>query len=206
MLLACLHASCIFITLFVSCVHALSIQVGIYYPSRVQYYLPPSGAEKKVIKGITTASYSKVGKGVVMHKQMLRHVLQAIGHVLQDEAYKVASYMASVRPANEPIFMAFSWANLHRQFQMRCPNLLRILSLALPSQKRSSLYPCLCVIIAILAKANNKKADLVQLLLSLVLLYGHASSQVGSYYACMYTVVWKKHVYICRLCVTFLLF
>ena len=64
---------------------ALSIQVGIYYPSWVQYYLPPSGAKKQVIKGVTAASYSKVGKGVVMHRQMLRHMLQAIGHVLQDE-------------------------------------------------------------------------------------------------------------------------
>ena len=39
-----------------------------------------------------------------------------------------------------------------------------------------------------LAKAKNKNAHLVQLLLSLVLLYGHSSGQVSGQ-ACMYSYI-----------------
>ena len=105
--------------------------------------------------------------------------MKSIGSLLREEVHRVALYLSSARPSQEEIFMTFSWSKLYQEFQRRCPQLLHILSLALPPQKRTKVHPCLCIIIAILAKAKNKNAHLVQILLSLVLLYGHTSSQVS---------------------------
>ena len=59
------------------------------------------------------------------------------------------------------------------------------------------MYPCLCVVVAMLAKAKNKNAHLVQLLLSLVLLYGHSSSQVSEQTCThIYTLMLLHPIYI----------
>ena len=56
------------------------MQVGIYYPSKVEYFVPPSGPEKQLIKGVTTAAYTKVAKGVLKHNRILQHVMKAISN------------------------------------------------------------------------------------------------------------------------------
>ena len=173
------------------------MQVGLYYPSRVEYFVPPSGPEKQLIKGVTTAAYTKVAKGVLRHRRIMQHVMKAISNVLREELHQVATYFASVKPSCGDAFMTFSWSSLFEELKKRCPHFIRILSLVLPSRKRTEVYPSLCVVIAMLAKAKNKNAHLVQLILSLVLLYGHSSSQVsGHAYICSdttasyYEIVW----------------
>ena len=160
------------------------MQVGIYYPSRVEYFVPTTGPEKQLIKGVTTAAYTKVAKGVIRHNRIMQHVIKAIGNVLREELHQVAAYFASVKPSCGDAFMTFSWSSLFEELKKQCPQMIRILSLVLPPRKRTQVYPCLCVVIAMLAKAKNKNANLVQLLLSLVLLYGHSSSQVSGRQAC----------------------
>ena len=83
------------------------MQVGIHYPSKVEYFVPPSGPEyfvppsgpeKQLIKGVTTAAYTKVVKGVLRHKRIIQNVLEAISNVLREELHQVATYFASVKP------------------------------------------------------------------------------------------------------------
>lgn len=54
------------------------------------YFVLTSAAEKQVIKGVTTAAYTQVRRGVVKHKQILYHIVKAIGSVLQYEVHQVA--------------------------------------------------------------------------------------------------------------------
>ena len=177
------------------------MQVGIYYPSRVEYFVPPSGPEKQVIKGVTTAAYKKVAKGVLRHNRILQHVMKAISTVLRVELHRVATYFASVKPSHGDVFMTFTWSSLFEELKKRCPQLIRILTLVLPPRRRAQVYPCLCVVVAMLAKAKNKNAHLVQLLLSLVLLYGHSSSQVSEQTCThIYTLMLLHLIYIIAYC------
>ena len=70
--------------------------------------MPPSGPEKQLIKGVTTAVYTKVAKGVLRHKRIIQNVLKDISNVLHEELHQVATYFASVKPSHGDGFMTFS--------------------------------------------------------------------------------------------------
>ena len=157
------------------------MQVGIYYPTRTECFITPNEAEKCVIKGITTRAYKKAGKGVVRHKSLLTSVLLELGHVLRTEVRRVAVFLQNFNQMTElsTILVTFNWSRLYSEFTTRCPLLLKLLMITLPAHKRANLHYCVCLVISMLAKATNERAALVQTLLSLILLYGHASSQVN---------------------------
>ena len=79
-------------------------------------------------------------------------MIKAISNVLREELHQVATYFASVKPSCGDAFMTISWSNLFKELKKWCPNFIRILSLVLPSRKRTEVYLCLCVVIAMLEK------------------------------------------------------
>ena len=138
----------------------------------------PKAGEKQVIKGICTASFGRVRKGFLSTRKLLRAATEGLSRLLSDEIRRVASYLASEAPRTSKALMSFSWSNLYEEFQLKCPHLLTFLSLMQPRKRRGKQQLFILLVVAILAKVRNKNAHLVQLLISLILLYGHTASQV----------------------------
>lgn len=74
---------------------------------------------------------------------------------------------------------SFSWEMLKADLTQHCNLLLKFLQLCVPQSKRERAGGVLSLIIAMLAKFTNQRARLVQTVISLVLLAGHATKQVG---------------------------
>ena len=72
----------------------------------------------------------------------------------------------------------FHWKQLWLDIAETTPALTTLLTSIIPSHKQDALIPALCVIVAMLAKAQNRRMNVVQELLSLILHAGHASMQV----------------------------
>ena len=162
------------------CIYHVFMQVGIRYPSRTVYYTPPEEAEKQIIKGISTKAYLKVGKWVTKHKSLLPSTVTALGRVLRAEIKAAAAHLRVLwLSSSSNTLSAFNWADLHQQLRSKCPRLLQMLLAILPPRKRARMNHFMCFLVSMLAKATNKKASLVQSLISLLLLYGHASTQAS---------------------------
>lgn len=143
------------------------------------YYAPPDEAEKQIIKGVTTKAYLKVGKWMTKHRSLLPSTIIALGRVVRAEVKIAATYLQVFgQSSSSNALLAFNWADLHQQLKCKCPHLVQLLLLMLPPRKRATMTHFVYFLVSMLTKATNKDASLVQSMVSLLLLYGHASSQV----------------------------
>ena len=151
-----------------------------YYPSRTVYYRPQA-AEKLVIKGLCTSAFGRVRKGLMSHKKLQQTAMEGLVRLLKKELQVVSVFLASQAPRDPRALMEFSWGGLYREFQKTCPHLLTFLMRTLPRHKRDAQQLFVVLLVAILAKARNNHAHLVQLVISMILMYGHSSAQVWVY-------------------------
>ena len=86
----------------------------------------------------------------------------------------------------------FSWEGIYEEIAQCAPTLQRILSLALPEEKREKAKITICMIVAMLLKQRNKNAAFLQSLVSLVLFAGGATRQVCKQCMCncMHHHIW----------------
>ena len=115
-------------------------------------------------------------RGLISMQRLLLAAVRDLSKLLSGEVQRVAAYIASEVPRISRTLLNFRWTNLQQQLESQCPHLLTFLGLI--QQWRDKQQLLLLLIVAMLAKARNKHAHLIQLLISLVLLYGHASSEV----------------------------
>lgn len=111
-------------------------------------------------------------------------VIKSLQPLLRAECQAAGRYFAStIDGSKAATLIAFDWMETFQKLRMISPILVKLLNGAMPSRKRNRLQSSVCLILGILGKIQNKNAFLIQNIISLILLIGHASAQV-SLHAC----------------------
>lgn len=115
------------------------------------------------------------------HPQLKNLVKIELGRAIRVELKKAtASGSNSIINSTDAVSIrSFSWEKLKADLTQHCDLLLKFLQLCVPQSKCEQASGVLSLIIAMLAKFTNQRARLVQTVISLVLLSGHATKQVG---------------------------
>ena len=107
-------------------------------------------------------------------------VVKSLKPSLRAECKAAGKYFATTIDGNKAAtLIAFDWMEAFQKLKTICPILVEILHGTMPSHKREHLQSSVCLILAILGKIQNKNSFVIQNILSLILLIGHASAQVS---------------------------
>lgn len=134
-----------------------------------------------VIKALARKNYHAAGRHIMGHPQLKKLVQSELGRLLRSELKEATSVGSTsvINRADAASIRSFSWEALKDDLALHCKQLLNFLQLCVPQHKREQAGGVLSMIIAMLAKFTNQRARLVQTVLSLVLMSGHATKQVG---------------------------
>ena len=160
-----------------SCIH---IQVLIKYTSK-PVYCTPLMYDRDIIKSLAHKHYYAAAKHILDHRQLRKLVIAELGQHMRNELKKATGSSSDSLITRHDVqsLQSFSWVNLEADLIQHCGQLHDFLRLCVPKQKRNQARGILSLIIAMLGKFTNQKARFVETVISLMLLSGHATSQVS---------------------------
>ena len=153
---------------------------------------------RHTVKHLARKNTKKAVQDLLGDSQALETVASMLGkHIFEKEIAYISSpaTLSTLYTSwNVGTITKFKWEDLWLDIANTAPAMSAVLLNAVPSHKAKDLIPSLCIIVAMLAKARNRRLDVVQEILSLILHTGHASTQVQS---TMYSHTWfirKPHL------------
>ena len=161
------------------------------YPSGPRY-VTPILQDRKVIKAVSRKNYRTAAKSILAHPQLSKFVTSELAQGFRTELKKVTANGSTsvVNRTDVATVRSFSWEMLRDDLTQHCSLLHKFLQLCVPQKKRECAGGVLSLFIAMLAKMTNQRSRLVQTVLSLILLAGHATKQVSMIDVCI------LHVYV----------
>lgn len=157
----------------------MQVSVGL---SRTVHYKPDESTIRHSIKHLARSNTRKAVQDLLSDSATVQLVASLFGKMIAEKEIAQISSPATLSGLHNYHDVAaitnFRWSQLWLDLVETTPALTTLLMSAIPSHKKDALVPALCVIVAMLAKAQNRRLDVVQELLSLILHAGHASMQV----------------------------
>ena len=145
-------------------------------------YRYPKGSLKKLIR---LACHGKVGSVVrfaLKEPCMKTQVISKVGEIMKSELKLFCSkkFDSILLETSQAALEYFSWESMWLEMVKATPVIMSLFCGCL-SQKanKDKLKPIICMCTAVLAKCRNPKLCLMQSIISLILLAGHASKQVS---------------------------
>lgn len=177
-------------------IHALihilvfNVQVLIKYPTK-PVYCTPLVYNRDIIKSLACKHYQSAAKHVLDHHHLRKLVIAELSQHMRKELGKAtgSSSDSLITRHDAHSLQSFSWGNLENDLIQHCGQLHEFLKLCVPKQKRNQARGILSLIIAMLGKLTNQKARFVETVISLILLSGHATSQVSIHQNCQVVVI-----------------
>lgn len=156
------------------------MQVLIKYPSK-PVYCTPLVYDRDIIKSLVQKHYHAAAKHVLEHRQLRGLVIAELGQQMRMELKKATGCSSDslITRHDARSLQSFAWASLESDLIQHCGQLHGFLQLCVPRRKRKQARGILSLVIAMLGKFANQKARYVETVLSLMLLSGHATSQVS---------------------------
>lgn len=160
----------------------MQVSVGL---SRTVHYKPNEATVRHSIKHLARSNTRKAVQDLLSDSETLQIVTSMLGKLIAEKEIAQISSPATLSGLcnyhDVATITNFCWSQLWLDIVETTPALATLLMSIIPSHKKDALVPALCVIVAMLAKARNRRMDVVQELLSLILHAGHASMQVSVY-------------------------
>lgn len=150
--------------------------------SRTKHYKPNTATLRHAIKHLSRANIELAIKDLMSDKEAGLAVARSVGRLISDNEIKYISSpstLSDLRNIHDlQQIQHFSWTSVLTDIAGTAPMLLVLLESVIPQHKKDTLMPCICLIVAMIAKARNKQLNIVQQLISLVLYAGHITKQV----------------------------
>ena len=167
----------------------MQVSVGL---SRTVHYKPDEAISRHSIKHLARNNIRKAVQDLLSDSATLQVVTSMLGkQIAEKEIAQISSpaTLSGLRNYNDIAAITnFHWSQLWLDIVETTPALTTLLMSIIPAHKKDALIPALCVIVAMLAKARNRRLDIVEELLSLILHTGHASMQVGTYLSSIFCI------------------
>ena len=147
-------------------------------------YRYPKGSLKKVVRLACNGKIGSVVKFALKDPSMKSEVISKVGDSMRKELKSFCSntFNSVLVETSQAALEYFSWESMWQEMAKATPVIMSLFSTCLSHQAdKAKLKPIICMCTAILAKSRNPKLCLVQSIISLILLAGHASKQVSIY-------------------------
>lgn len=150
------------------------LQVALWASERKTRYFHLSRSLKKLGRFVGRGNKESIVKAVMENPHLRTLVVRAVSKEVQSELKEICSdrYDTILRMKYNVALENFTWSRVWKELQSKTPTLLEILSGDGPVQ------PSICTCASILLKLRNPKVNLVQAMVSVVLMAGHANTQV----------------------------
>ena len=118
------------------------------------------------------------------HPQLKKQVCSELGRAFCAELKQATAQDSNslIKKTDMDTISTFNWETLQDDLKQHCRQLLQFLHLFVPHNKRKRVGGVMSLIVAMLARLTNQRARLVQTVVSLILLAGHATKQVSLIY------------------------
>ena len=147
-------------------------------------YRYPKGSLKRIVRLACNGKVGSIVKFALKDPSMKNQVISKVGEIMRNELKVFCSkkFDSVLLESSQAALEYFSWESMWQEMAKATPVMMSLFCSCLSRRAdKDKLKPVICMCTAMLAKSRNPKLNLVQAIISLILLAGHASKQVCSY-------------------------